>query len=223
MIKKATDLPRLEAVCAEGIKIKNIFLCYKNEVYVQGGGRAFISLLDGDACLQNINADLQEVRSFLDFVKPRSLFSDSETLKNLGYTDFQRANVLVKECSETADFESDTLKSDQIYSLLLKGGFTLPEFEFFATDFCRRLNSGNLKYFAKMDKCAAITITADDFCLLNGIVSLEKGFGTAALKGAMAQNCGKTMVVCCSDQVKEFYLKNGFSYSYEVGYVLEDV
>lgn len=223
MIKKASDLPRLESPSAEGIKIKNIFLSYKSEVYVQDEGRAFISLLDGDVCLQNINADIEELRSFLDFVKPRSLFSDSETLKSLGYKNFQKANVLVKECKETAGFKSDTLKSDGVYALLTKGGFTLPEFEFFATDFCKRLNSGALNYFAVKDKCVAITLSADDFCLLNGIVSLEKGFGTAALKGAMAQNCGKTMVVCCTDQVKEFYLKNGFSHLYDSGYVLEDV
>ena len=223
MIKKALSLPHLQRISAEGIKIKNIFLSYKSEVYVQDEAKAFISLLDGDVCLQNIDADIEELRSFLDFIKPRSLFSDSETLKSLGYKDFQKANVLFKECGETADLKSDTLKSDQVYALLLKGGFNLPKYEFFATDFCKRLNCGTLNYFAVKDKGVAIAITADDFCLLNGIVSLQKGFGTAALKGIMAQNGGKTMVVCCTDQVKEFYFKNGFSHLYDAGYVLEDV
>lgn len=192
-------------------------------MYAQNSDKAFISLLDGDACIQNIDADIEELRSFLDFVKPKSLFSDTETLKKLGYKNFQRANVLVKKCEFAADLKSDTLKSDQVYNLLLKGGFKLPQFEFFATDFCRRQNIGTLKYFAKNEKGVAITLVSDKFCLLNGIVSLEKGYGTSVLSGAMGQNEGKTMVVCCEDNLKEFYFKNGFSYLYDAGYVLEDV
>ena len=223
MIKKAQRLPVLSEPTAQGIKVRNIFRCYPQEVYVQDEGKAFISLLDGDAVIENVDADIEELRSFLDFVKPVSLFSDASTIKKLGYKSYQKANVLMKKGCVCDTPSSDKLKSDRVYELLKMGGFKLPEYEFFATDFCRRQNMGALNCFAIKDKCLAITLIADDACLLNGIVSTKKGFGTVALNGALNQNADRVMLVCCEDNLKEFYLKNGFSYVYEAGYVLEDV
>ena len=225
MITQASVLPKLKAASAEGIKIRNIFnSCGADaQVFVQDDGKAFISLLDGDVVIQNSNADIEEIKSFLDFVKPRSVFSNIATLKDLGLKNIQKANVLIRENASECEYRSDILKSDDVYKLLLSGGFKLPAYEFFATDFCRRLNKGALNYFALRDKCVGIVLVADDYCLLNGIVSVCRGFGTVALKGALSKNSDKTMLVCCEDNLKEFYFKNGFSFLYEAGYWMEKV
>lgn len=223
MIERVNTLPLMRNPSAQGLKIRNVFSSYPEaEIFSQNNGQAFISLLDLDVVIENLSADIQELKSFLNFINPKSIFSDIETLRNLDLDNIEKVNVLITHNTQEVAYPSDTFKSDEVYEILKKGGFSLPDYEFFAVDFCRRLNKGTLKCFAMKNRCLAVTLNADDYCMLNGIVSFEKGFGTVALKSAIAQNNGKQMMVCCKDDLLEFYYKNGFFKIYEAGYWIRE-
>ena len=81
----------------------------------------------------------------------------------------------------------DGVSEDEIYSLLDVDGLSLPEYPYFAVDYCRRLNLGFANYFAIKDKCAAISFNTGDFAIMNGIASHKKGFGGVALKNILAK------------------------------------
>ena len=112
----------------------------------------------------------------------------------------------------------DNLKSDEIYNLLNVDGLSLPPFDTFAVDFCHRKNTGKLKVFAKAETFAAISIHSDNVCLINGIASHKKGQGSIALKGILSQNFGKTALACAKEEIKNFYIKNGFDEIYTAAY-----
>ena len=223
MIERADSLPLMRSPSAQGLKIRNVFSSYPEaEIFSQNNGQAFISLLDLDVVIENLSCDIQELKSFLNFINPKSIFSDIETLRNLDLDNIEKVNVLITHNTQEVAYPSDILKSDEVYEMLKKGGFRLPDYEFFAVDFCRRLNKGTLKCFAMKNRCLAVTLNADDYCMLNGIVSFEKGFGTVALNSAIAQNNGKQMMVCCKDDLLKFYYKNGFFKIYEAGYWIRE-
>ena len=94
--------------------------------------------------------------------------------------------------------------------------------EFFAVDFCYRLNHGYLKYFALKEICAAIGISDGQAVLLNGIASHKKGMGSVALHGVLSQFGYKTAFAVCERDVCGFYEKNNFIHIYDGGYWRKD-
>ena len=112
----------------------------------------------------------------------------------------------------------DSLSSKEIYDILNVKGFSLPEYPYFAVDFCRRLNRGLASCFAIKNKCAAVSFHTGDYAILNGIVSREKGFGTVALGAILQKNYGRKLLVCCEEKLIGFYEKNGFQKRYKAGY-----
>jgi len=121
-------------------------------------------------------------------------------------------------CDIEGETSCDSVTSKEIYELLDVDGLSLPEYPYFAVDYCRRLNRGGADYFAIKEKCAAITFKSGKNAIINGIASKEKGFGSVALKGIIQKNHGRTLFVCCRDKVKGFYEKNGFGLLYFAGY-----
>ena len=112
----------------------------------------------------------------------------------------------------------DELKSREIYDILNIKEFSLPEYPYFAVDFCRRINHGRADYFAVKDKCAAVSFHTGNYALLNGIVSREKGLGTVALNAILQKNYGRELLCCCEEDLIGFYEKNGFKKLYKAGY-----
>ena len=106
---------------------------------------------------------------------------------------------------------------NEIYKLLNIKGLDLPPYEYFAVDFCHRLNHGGLKYFALKENCAAIGVFDGQAVLVNGIASHKKGMGTLALCGLLSQYNVPAFAVC-EKNVTPFYLKNNFSHIYDAGY-----
>ncbi|MBO5019102.1 MAG: hypothetical protein J6D52_00410, partial [Clostridia bacterium] len=109
-----------------------------------------------------------------------------------------------------------------IYDLLDVDGLSLPEYPYFAVDYCRRLNLGFADYFALKDKCAAITFNTGDYAIINGIAAKQKGYGGVALRSIISKNNGRKLFVCCRDKVKGFYEKNGFLPLYYGGYWVKE-
>lgn len=222
MIKLTDKIPQINAFSAELVKIRCLYDCYKDDnlvlFWVQNGDKAVISLADGNMTIFNNGADLCELAEFVAVISPASVFSDAETLNALGCSPYNAVNVLHIKANATAEINGDELSSKEVYDLLNVEGLSLPEYPFFAVDYCRRLNKGGANYFALKEKCAVITFNSGNTAILNGIASHQKGYGSIALKSALALNNGRDFFVCCRNSVLPFYEKNGLKKLYNAGY-----
>lgn len=222
MISLIETLPLVDDDSAELIKIKCLYDTYKNDdkvlFWAQNENNALISMTDGNMIIWNNNADFTELKEFADVMNPACVYSDYETLCAIDRKPRERINILSRKADIEGEVKSDSLSSKEIYDLLDVDGLSLPEYPFFAVDYCRRLNHGFAKYFALKSKCAIITFNSGDKAIINGLASHEKGYGKTALQNALIQNFGKTLFVCCRDKIKGFYEKNGFKPLYFGGY-----
>ncbi|MBR5473541.1 MAG: hypothetical protein IKU82_06110 [Clostridia bacterium] len=219
MISLVKDIPKLKESLAEVIKINCNYNSYKDVAlfWVQNQNDAIISMLDGNMVIYNHNANCDELREFIGVISPLSVFSDADTLNALFGDSFHKVCVVKSEHKFKTDVLSDNLGSGEIYKLLNVNGLDLPPYEYFAVDFCYRLNHGQLKYFALNGSCVAVCITDGQAALLNGIASHKKGMGTVALSGVLSQ-CDAPYIAVCENDVLPFYLKNNFKHIYNAGY-----
>ncbi len=222
MISLVNELPKTDILSAEMVKIGCLFDCYKNDNHVlfwtQDGDKAIISMTDGNMIIYNNNADIEELSHFVSVLGPVCIFSDIKTLTTLGCVPDENINIMHRKADIEGETIGDTMSSKEIYDLLDVDGLSLPEYPYFAVDYCRRLNKGGAKYFALKEKCAVITFNSGTKAIINGLASRQKGYGSVALTAALQQNYGKDFLVCCRDSVKGFYEKNGFKKIYNAGY-----
>lgn len=221
MIKLVDNLPALKSLTAEYIKIRCLFDCYKDDkdvLFWTQEEKAVFSLSDGNMTILNMGADLDEVKEFVSLMGPNSVFSDYNTLSKLGLDPKEKVCVMHKKALFNGCLKGDEFSSKDMYDILSVEGLNLPEYPFFAVDFCRRKNHGGLEYFGIKNKCGAVCFKSGNLSLLNGIASHQKGYGSIALKSALQQNYGKDFLVCCRDSVMDFYRKNGFEKLYNAGY-----
>ncbi len=222
MISLTEILPIFEEVSAELIKIQCLYDCYKGDdrvlFWCQDEDKAVISMTDGNMIIHNNSANLEELKEFVDVLSPACVFSDYNTLCAIGRKPDERINIMSRMADIGDEAAGDTLSSKEIYSLLDTDGLSLPEYPYFAVDYCRRLNRGGADYFALKDKCAAITFNSGENAIINGIASHQKGYGSIALQNILKKNHGRRLFVCCRDKVKGFYEKNEFCLHYFAGY-----
>ncbi len=222
MISLVNELPKISQNNAEIIKINCLFDCYGADkdvlFWVQDNGKAVISMTDGNMIIYNNNADFEELSQFVKVLSPVCVFSDMKTLENLELNPDENINVMYRKADIEGETESDNLSSKEIYNLLDVEGLSLPEYPYFAVDYCRRLNMGNANYFALKEKCAVISFNTGNKAIINGLASHQKGYGSVALKAILQKNYGRDFLVCCRDKVKGFYEKNGFHKLYDAGY-----
>ncbi|MBQ6826175.1 MAG: hypothetical protein IJP34_05925 [Clostridia bacterium] len=222
MICLVNKIPELNLLNAELVKIKCLYDSYKEDnnvlFWCQNTDKAVISMTDGNMIIFNNGADLEELKEFVEVLSPVCIYSDYNTLLAINRKPDERINVMHRFCDVKAGIESDKLSSDKLYNLLDTDGLSLPEYPYFAVDYCRRKNKGYADYFAIENKCAAISFNSGKLAIINGIASREKGFGSIALNGIMAKNFSRELLVCCRDKVLGFYEKNGFELLYYSGY-----
>lgn len=222
MITLTEKIPFLDFLSAEAVKLNCLYESYKDDrsvlFWTQDNDKAYISLTDGNMIIFNQNADIEELKNFVAVINPVCIFSDYETLEKIGKIPPENINIMYRSADILGQAECDSLSSREIYDLLDVKGLSLPEYPYFAVDYCRRLNKGYANYFALKDKCAAVTFNCGNYAIINGLASKEKGYGSVALKGVLQKNHGKQFLVCCRDSVKGFYQKNGFEKLYNAGY-----
>ena len=219
MINLVTEIPKISLPLAEVVKINCTYDAYRDIAlfWVQDETRAIISMLDGNMVIYNNDADCDELREFIAVISPSSVFSDANTLTEIFGERFHKVCVVKRQEKFLCDSKSDTVNSSEIYKLLCVKELELPPYEYFAVDFCHRLNGRQLKYFALKEKGAAIGISDGQAVLVNGIASHQKGMGSILLGGLLSQY-DIPCVAVCEDSVMPFYLKNNFSLSYFAGY-----
>lgn len=222
MITLTDNLPEASEPKAEYVRLKCLFDCYKDDkdtlFWSQNGGEAYLSLASGDMTVFCENGDINEIKEFISVISPQSIFGSLKVLERIGLKDIHSVEVMSRKADILGETAGDNLKSREMYDILNVKEFSLPEYPYFAVDFCRRLNRGLADYFAIKDKCAAISFHTGNYALLNGIVSREKGLGTAALRAILQKNYGRELIVCCEENLIGFYEKNGFKKLYKAGY-----
>ncbi len=222
MISLTRNIPSIKETTAELIKINCLYDCYKDDSNVlfwcQDLDKAIISMTDGNMIIHNNSANSEELKEFVDVLSPACVFSDYDTLCAIDKKPDEKINVMSRFADIKGATEGDILSSKAIYSLLDTDGLSLPEYPYFAVDYCRRLNHGGAHYFALKGKCAAVSFNSGENAIINGIASREKGYGSIALENILKKNYGKRLYVCCRDKVKGFYEKNGFCLHYFAGY-----
>ena len=223
MISLVNELPSFKKTNAELIKINCLYDCYKDDTSVlfwcQDGDKAVIAMTDGNMIICNFGANTEELREFVNVISPACIFSDYDTLCTINRKPKEKINVMSRQADMEGVAVGDTLSSKELDT----EGLSLPEYPYFAVDYCRRLNNGGADYFALRDKCAVITFNSGENAIINGIASHKKGYGSIALKNILIKNYGKTLYVCCRDKVKGFYEKNGFSLLYFAGYWVKNI
>lgn len=219
MIRLINALPDASERNLELTRIKCTYKAYSNDAlfWIQDDFRVLICMLDGNMTIYNRNADLVELKEFITVIGPASVFSDIDTLMALFGNGFEEVQIMGCEC-EGEYAPCDTVNSREIYELLNVSGLELPDYPYFAVDYCHRINRLLADYFAIKEKCAAITFHSDKHCILNGIASHEKGMGSVALGAIMYKNRGRYMLCACREDIKPFYVKNGFKPLYKAGY-----
>ncbi len=226
MVTLVDKIPEIDTLSAEWVKIKCLYNSYKNDskvmFWVQDTDKCVIALTDGNMIIYNISADFEELTEFVDVINPACVFSDYDTLSKIGRKPKERINIIYRKADIVGETEGDSLSSREIYDLLNVDGLSLPEYSYFAVDYCHRLNHGFADYFALKGKCCAVTFNCGDMAIMNGIASHEKGMGSVALKGVLQKNYGRDFLVCCRDSVLEFYKKNGFCHKYYGGYWVKE-
>lgn len=225
MISLVDKLPQM-SVSAQSIKISCLYDCYKDDDKVlfwsQDDVKAVIAMTDGNMIIHSDGGDFEELKEFCDVLSPACIFSDYDTLCQLGRKPKEKINIMSRSCDIDGETAGDMLSSKEIYALLDVDGLSLPEYPYFAVDYCRRLNMGSADYFAIKDTCAVITFNSGGNAIINGIASHKKGCGSVALKAIIQKNRGREIFVCCRESVKGFYEKNGFKPLYYGGYWVKE-
>ena len=219
MICLVNEIPKISLPLAEVVKINCTYNAYSDIAlfWVQNNDAAIISMLDGNMVIYNAYADIAELKEFIGVISPSSVFSDKETLTQLFGNDFHEVCVVNSNHDFKCESPSQIANSKEIFDLLNVSEFELPPYEYFAVDFCCRLNHGQLKYYALKNECAAVGISDGQSVLINGIASHKKGMGSIALDGLLAQY-DVTALAVCEETVLSFYLKNHFTHTYNAGY-----
>ncbi len=220
MIKLIDSLPDFEINSVELFKLYSLFAAYPKETLLwrQDGTDTLIASLDGNMIISTKSVD-DELRQFLNIISPASVFSRFEVIGKLLDPPYEIAEALCFNGDiDEPPINGDLLKSDEIYRLLDVKGLKLPPYEYFAPDFCHRLNHGLLNYFAIKNKCAAVSLSLESTALINGIASHQKGCGSLALKELLKRERGKLIFACAAPEAKEFYIKNGFTQIYKAAY-----
>ena len=219
MIKLVSALPHLDYKRAECVRINCTRDLYKDEAlfWIQDEDKLFISMLGPDMTVFNNGGNLEELKEFINIISPSSLFSDSNTLKELFGNDFEETYVYSKKADERSPIESHKFSSSAVYEIFKKAGLSVPPYDSFAVDFCLRINRDKAACFYIENTAAAFSVKGGNYALINGIASLKKGEGTPCLKGILSLVKGKTVLAVVEEKNKPFYEKNGFEFEYKSG------
>ncbi len=226
MVKLINKLPKLNALSAQWVKIKCLYDAYPNDdkvmFWVQDDEKSVIALTDGNMVIYNASDDTEELAEFVNVINPACVFSDYDTLCAIGKKPKERINIVYRKADIKEAVKGDGLSSKEVYNLLNVNGLSLPEYPYFAFDYCHRLNNGFADYFGIKNKCCAVTFNCGNMAIMNGIASHQKGMGSVALRAVLSKNYGRDFFVCCRDSVLEFYKKNGFNHLEYGGYWVKE-
>ena len=98
MISLINELPKVDRITAEWIKISCLYDSYKNDPSVmfwsQDNDKCLIAMTDGNMIIFNNGADTEELSEFVAVLSPTCVFSDMDTLNAINRTPDENINVV---------------------------------------------------------------------------------------------------------------------------------
>ena len=117
MISLVNELPKLDALSAEWVKIKCLYNSYKDDekvlFWTQDRDKCVVAMLDGNMIIYNICGDLEELAEFVDVLNPACVFSDYETLCAIGKKPKERINIVYRKADIEGECQCDALSSKE--------------------------------------------------------------------------------------------------------------
>ena len=183
---------------------------------------AALSWIDGNVTLWcSKNADMSEIRGFLDFIGYSSVQSTEEVILSL-FGEVSDSSYIVKYISGAVckpENYSDSCDLKLIYSLLTDSGFELGRYDAFVTDVCSRINSGTASFGCIAENncpvaCAFRLFENEKAVLLGAVATAESHRGKGLASSLVPYMAGKTkpaFLFCRNDSLRFFYENCGFS------------
>lgn len=174
---------------------------------------AVMSFSGGNINIWQDGADLQELKSYFDFVGVKNVFTSEETAKLLKFTPKQRCFFMYKKQKYTGEEyqvkDGDTRRVLEI----LKSGLAISNDDDFLSDLTYRIYH-SAAGIALNRNAAGVIYNGIDIGFIAAIAVLpeqrKKGIGTALLYDLCRQSKSEDVFVCCEEKNIDFYIKNGF-------------
>lgn len=227
MIKHVDSLPVFNADKISAAKILSQYKAFGKtnispDFWIQekdGEITAVISLYGSEITLYCKRGNLDEIWDFIRVISPKTVFTERENL--ISPCDTAIKHVFLKRLPPTENFVTTDIPLKVIFDKLLlgrDGDVTLPCFEEFCGDISHRLRHGGAVAVVK-DYGAALSFLYEGGGIISGI-SVDKsyrskGFGSKLLI-EICELSGGNVFACTDEKNKEFYIKNGFSYTGDV-------
>ena len=183
---------------------------------------AALSWIDGNVTLWcGKNANISEIRGFLDFIGYCSVQSTEDTIMSL-FGELSDSSYIVEYTDgpvSRPERYSDNCNLKLVYSLLTDSGFELGEYGSFVADVCSRMNCGTASMGCITENgypvaCAFRLFENKKAALLGAVATAEthRGRGLASsLVPYMASKKKPAFLFCRNDSLKSFYENCGFS------------
>lgn len=174
---------------------------------------ALISVAGGNVNLWQKNADIEELKSYLNFIGANNVFTSLDTANKLALKSIKpcflmktQQDVLNKGCVIGEETPRRILE-------ILKTGLVIQNDDEFLSDVTYRLYHGAAG-FALSDKGAGLVFKSKVCSIIGGLAVLpdfrrKGGFGSELLKELREQSISSNFFVCCEEKNIGFYNKNG--------------
>ena len=182
--------------------------------------KAALSILDGNINIYaGEDADIDEIRLFLEMMGYVSVRADEEIIKKIGL-DASDSSYTVRykgeEVPEPLNFIDD-YDFRHVYNLLVSSGFELSDYSAFLTDICSRINNNSASFGGigneRLESCCFRLFDGDKSVLLGAVATDEKSRGkglASSLVPYMAKGEKPAFLFTRNDGLLEFYKNCGF-------------
>ncbi len=184
---------------------------------------SIIGCINGYVSLWSNNENTDELSSFLSFISPTGIFTHTDTAEKLKLNINESCLCFIKKppfdsiCKKSEGEPRDLLKA-------LRNGLEIPDGDGFVADVSFRKYHGCAEYVIK-DGGGALLYMNDTSAILNGIAvpksHKRKGLGSTLLSLVLSFAKDRTVYACCTENNKNFYLKNGFTLIGDAAYCEE--
>lgn len=226
MLKLVSDISELSFLPADPFSavITSLAKTYGTErdfvrFYIQENYAA-LSILDGNVNIYaDENADIEEIKVFLDMMGYASVRADKKLIDKLGLKTDDTSYIVKYIGNEVPrpDGFVDDYDFKKVYNLLVSAGFELPDYSAYVTDICSRINKGAASFGGiasdNIDSCCFRLFEGEKSILLGAVATAKSARGkglASALVPYMAWAEKPAFLFTRNDKLLDFYKNCGF-------------
>lgn len=192
--------------------------------YIESALTAVICKFEQSVILvTNKNADINEIKQFINAVGFTSLEGEYELVKTLTQKNVREYTVVFKKATQSS-LSHTPPNIKQVYEIIYgweNEHIATHEFEPFYADLTHRIRHGTAAAVLVQSSAAAIAshITGSD-AVISGVATIPnkqgKGLGRAALETLEQNLVGRNIFASADSGVLDFYLKSGYIKKYKI-------